>query len=275
MFCFSRVVAEIKNAYLGTVSDEDLINLLLSYFIESGEVKSKDGEPYYVDKRTASKIMRQKISLHHKIQESIGKKSFSIGNLKNEFSTRILPRLSANNTELLVEKLYKEFKKPTFSISDTLMSDFSKAFENKDYALFLALALKYSITLSNRAEMSSDEENEITKQNIKNHPLPIVTPPEVPAAFEQPYLAAIDEAIKDRNAKNKNSKNSKELDERRKKRYRQDFFMAETIRRTCRDIYDIETGDDPFSELEGEVFDGIIDTYEKDYQDGLARLVSS
>lgn len=55
------------------------------------------------------------------------------------------------------------------------------------------------------------------------------------------------------------------------KRQRKDYYQAETIRRFVRDIL---TDFKEFDTLKEEVYDGIIDIHEKDYDDGYERLVA-
>lgn len=53
------------------------------------------------------------------------------------------------------------------------------------------------------------------------------------------------------------------------KRQRKDYYFAETIRRFVRDTF---TDSKQFDVLKDEVFDGIIDTHEKEYDNGFKRL---
>ena len=59
-FCFSTYVSELKAMYYETISDEDLVNLLIKHFVDLVDLKTKDGEIYYLEKKQVSRLITRK-----------------------------------------------------------------------------------------------------------------------------------------------------------------------------------------------------------------------
>lgn len=52
---------------------------------------------------------------------------------------------------------------------------------------------------------------------------------------------------------------------------RRDYYAAESVHRGTRDVFD-ENEEDQFEVFEEEVYEGVVDTYEDEYDSGMARL---
>ena len=275
MFNFAYLAQEIKNAYYEFVSDEALINALLEYFIYSGHIKSQDGNPYQVDKRTASNIIKSKVNLIKPIKEFISKRDFSESEFIKDFDSRVYKSLDLNKVEILINKLNKELLPNEDIVSPTLKAQLTKSFKSQNYSEYLALVFKLSITLNNKIKKEISEDCSITKiDNIKNTLLSQGEIPNKPTKEEIPYINAIKKALNDKYQKTNQQKNA-EHDRIMINRHRSSFFMADLVKRKCREIYDLDTEESPFEELEQEIYDGIIETYDKEYQNGYDRLVAS
>lgn len=98
---------------------------------------------------------------------------------------------------------------------------------------------------------------------------------EVPSGLDEDELKYITALLKVYSEAEKHSiLNIEELKKYKKwsehlDRQRKDYYSTETIRRGVRDLF---TGNGEFVVFEDEIFDGIIDTYEDDYESGIKRL---
>ncbi len=100
----------------------------------------------------------------------------------------------------------------------------------------------------------------------------LIAPPEVIEYNEMTYISALLDVYSEE--LNTSIKNVEELKAHSKcyekfVRHRKDYYSAETIRRFVRDTF---TTSDEFNCLEKEIYDGIIDVYEDDYESGTKRL---
>ena len=115
---------------------------------------------------------------------------------------------------------------------------------------------------------------ESQRKKAMENPIPIPHVPEELDSTELPYISAIIEAISDKEHDKytyERAMSNKEYSGR-VKRYREDFFKAEALRRNCRDVF--PKNKTPFDAFEGEIYEGIIDEWERDHKDGLDCLAS-
>lgn len=99
-----------------------------------------------------------------------------------------------------------------------------------------------------------------------------IPPPERIECNEMIYISALLDAYSEQlRIPIKNIEDLKSYSECYKSfvRHRKDYYSAETIRRFVRDTF---TTSDEFSCLEEEIYNGIIDIYEDDYESGIKRL---
>ena len=104
-----------------------------------------------------------------------------------------------------------------------------------------------------------------------SRPSPVL-PPQIPEVDEQTYIIELLKVYSEETGQLITSINDLEVFDKWHKhldRQRKDYFSAEAIRRTLRDIF---TDDDEFLVFEEEVLSGIIDVYESGYQSGYERL---
>lgn len=105
-----------------------------------------------------------------------------------------------------------------------------------------------------------------------NLPSPL-TPPDTIDTVEMPYISALLEAYSDElrikiNGIEMLKKHNCYFEHL--KRQRKDYYSIETIRRFVRDIF---TNSKQFDILKDEIYDGVIDVYEQQYENGYKRLV--
>ena len=140
-------------------------------------------------------------------------------------------------------------------------------------------AIKRPISFDNSFELTaaSKIESAITEASIdesKKHPLPQMPAPETVGETERRYVSALLDVYRE-----KSDEPDLALEElpshpelnKHLKRQRDDFFYAETLRRGTRDFYS-EDGEEYFSIFLEEIYSGVIDTFEQDYNTGFARL---
>lgn len=102
----------------------------------------------------------------------------------------------------------------------------------------------------------------------------LISPTEVIESDEMPYISALLEAYSDELGIQINTiENLKAYSTyfNNLNRQRKDYYSAETIRRFVRDTL---TDSQQFNILKEEVFNGIIDTHEQDYDSGYKRLIA-
>lgn len=108
----------------------------------------------------------------------------------------------------------------------------------------------------------------------KKHPLPKVPAPENVGETERRYVNALLDVYREKTGEPDltfdNLPSYPDLNNHLK-RQRDDYYDAEMLRRGTRDFYS-EDGEEYFSIFLEEIYSGVIDTFEQDYNTGYARL---
>jgi hypothetical protein len=143
-------------------------------------------------------------------------------------------------------------------------------------AFLLALAGDNRVVDITYAQLPVDEDIRAFKDLIKNkYPRPQMLPvPSTPESHEMKYVSELYRAYHEKTG-NVYVRPEDLKDEPRLKRdfdrQRESYYKAETIRRELRDTLQIcEEAD--FETVKDEVFDGVIDTCDRDYPDGYGRM---
>ena len=275
-FCFASYVLKISPCFLVSYSQEDVINILLRFYIVEANIIGKTGEALDIDKTTASRLINQLINLPRVIRKALKNPKTTDNFLIDYFKKKIIPELNPNKIESLsgdIGKMIKESNEINLENKEKL----SLYLEEKKYAEFLAISLKYTLCINNRKEsiLKSDEElNKKAKSEVKKTNPKIIVPEEIQAE-EQPYISAIIDAISEKEKQSLTIENLKDIKKYEDKltHHRTEYFSAEYVRRQSREIYD--ENDDPFDELQDELKDGIYYTINKEYENGYDRLNSS
>ena len=277
-FCFAVYILKVQSCCLRNISHEEIINLILWFYITEAKITGKTGEFIDIDKSTASKLVNRRINLPRVIRNGLRNKNTTDEKLISHFKEKIIPELNPNT----IDKVVKEIQTLLNGCSEIISENkdkLSQNVQNKEYAEFLAIAFKYTLTLPNKLPQNIKSDDEIEKEQApKKKTETSKNKATVPAAIqknEMPYLKAIADAISE---KEKSSLSIDELKKNKKygkriEHHRNEFFSADYVRRQAREIYD--ENEDAFGELQEEVKDGIYYTVERQYENGYERLNST
>ena len=268
---FSTYVGRLKKAWKEPIADMDLISLLYGLIAIPANLRDKTGEIISCAKTTASEIMNGKANAHRSIrghsQDEIVKSKI-VDDVKKQIVERLLPNL--------IDTLIQGLK------SDISHSDMPNQRKLELYALakketlaeFLSEAYLESLIPENKTDGIHDEEEPEDPDEYKRHPLEQISTPTDVTKQEQPYVYALLKAYGDAEKGTEITLELLDAYPNYKKhfqRQRDDYFAAEAVRRGTRDFYS-ENDPDQFQVLKDEIYDGIIDIYEDDWDNGLIRV---
>lgn len=272
-FVFSIYVEKLKKAWRGGISDMDLIELLYGIIAIPIQLKDKNDEIIGCSKSTASDIMNRKANVHRKIKAHSQDEAVKAG-IVNEFKTQVVKKLLSSMVAGLIEELKNEIKES--DILESRKKELLALAKADTLAEFLAETYLESLIPDNKI-VEAPEENESEAQEsheFKSHPLEPIETPKGITKQEQPYVYALLKAYSD--AENGAEITLELLDsyptyKKHLRRQRDDYFAAEAVRRGTRDFYS-ESDPDQFQVLKDEIYDGIIDIFEDDWDNGLIRV---
>ncbi len=272
-FVFSTYVEKLKNAWKGGISDMDLIELLYGIIAIPLQLKDKSGEIIGCSKTTASEIMNRKANAHRKIKAHSQDEIVKAGIVK-EFEDQVVKKLLSSMIPSLIQDLKAEI-----SNSDVLeprKTELISLARRESLAEFLAESYLESLIPNNKLDDAFEGEIECEQDpnEYKSHPLAKIDTPECVTKQEQPYVYALLKAYGD--AEKGIEFTIELLDsypnyKKHFQRQRDDYFAAEAVRRGTRDFYG-ENDPDQFQVLKDEIYDGIVDIFEEDWDNGLARV---
>lgn len=268
---FPEYVFALKRAVGDAISDEDIVNLILLSIIDPAGIKGKDGERYHIDKGSVSKILDGRTPIPSKIIEGITRQKVR-ESMPLYFEQELIPILGPDNLRGLNAELLQLIHKDSYLQSGE-KQELIEQIESGDLkclAFCLAKILQIIIALEASKKRSK---NEINK--LKRKPLPDVEIPAIPEQEEARYVNALFDVYSESTGKNIDSAEKLKTYSSSYKshfdRQRRDFYNAECLRRNSRDVYLAEEKN-PFDVFVDDTFDGVIDTWEKDYPSGMDRL---
>lgn len=272
-FCFSTYVSELKAMYYETISDEDLVNLLIKHFVDLVDLKTKDGEIYYLEKKQVSRLITRKRNVPSQIRSVLEKNIYNEKDFFAFFEKKIYNKLIPNKVEVKCNLLMTTLSSSS-ELSETIKSQLLELISNKNFSNFLAVALELAITsFPNKIQQLSDDELVIKSESVNLDKKANFTVPAEIQSEEQPYITAIIDAISEKEKQEMSIEtiNTNKKYKERLTRHRTEYFSADYVRRQSREIYD--ENEDPFDDLQEELKDGIIYTVEKtNYENGYERL---
>ena len=112
------------------------------------------------------------------------------------------------------------------------------------------------------------------KNKLKTTPLEAVTPPASIMKNEQTYVDALIAVYDELDDTKYTPSSLAPLRQEHFTRQRQDFYRAECVRIRARDIYSDEDMD-PFEVMVDELYEGVIDEWEKPHENGMACLTDT
>ena len=153
-FCLATIVTLVKEALYESISDEDMINLLIADMVLKLKLKSKTGDSYYMDKRLASKLMNNKMNVPIILRKSLSKEEASVDSIEKYFAKTLMPRLVPEKIDSLCRKMidsYMDYE----DISDITLSEVNNCFDKNRVARVLAYMFRLSLLVPNKIDNRS------------------------------------------------------------------------------------------------------------------------
>lgn len=268
-FCLASVLAMIQKSLLDAMSDEDLLNLLISDMVTSLDIRDKNDQVYYMDKRAVSKIMKRRKNVPLALRRVLPKKPTSVDALAHYFSQCLIPRIIPEGMEDLRTGLFNSIKNYE-NVPDMVLQEANQCAIKQNDARLIAIAFRYSLAVPNAItspKMPPDRQVSAVKQD-RRHPIRAV------GADGGDHLRCMAEVLRAYRSRTGGVEDGSIEDypqyHEHYRRQKESFFAAEAVRHASRDAFLDE--EDPFGDLLDESYDGVIDTWEMVYRDGLDRM---
>lgn len=243
------------------------------------QVYNAKDEPYLIDSKTAKNWCDGIRDIPKSIKNAIKNKEI-IEYVKTYFESKIVNEyLSPFKATAMYEKMVELVN--VSNLHSSAKQELIGYYDSKNYSLFLSVAFLYAISQDNKLrDISSEKEevenninllNEIIK-SVPPRPHPIEPPQEI-ATEELVYVEELFNVYSEKS----NEKCTCEEDLNKhiplKKNFitqRKNYYSAETVRRGLRDT--MVEGEDSFENLKDEIYDGVIDVREREYDLAYDRL---
>lgn len=265
-FCLAEVITLIKKSLYVQISDEDLLNLLIADIVTRLDLRYQD-EIYYLDKKAVSKIMTHHRNVPPILRKSLKETPASVDSLEEFFSKRLIPLMIPEKLDVVGRELLEGMTNYD-EASETVLEDLRTCINNKNLTRAIAIAFRYSLSVPNKHGEASPRKGETADKIDRRHPL---EPLDFGGDDNLPCLNAVLAAYRSKDGGEQNC--TIEDFPKRKNHYQRQkeaFFAAEAVRHAVRDSF--LDGENPFHDLLDEGYDGIIDTWERSYPDGLDRM---
>lgn len=271
-FVFAEYVRAIHAIWKGKPkSAPSIITKLYSVISQTLEIDGRDG--YYVScsASRASEIMNRKANPHEDIQrysqEPLVRQEivpFFEREIISEMYPSKLPELLSGMTEMVAGS----------DVFETRKTELLSLATDETLAKFLSECYLEVLLRDNKLDASADEKAPEEEQPSRYPKIVHLAPPNVPADNERRYIDALMGVYGEAEGVDDFTVDSLVTYSRHKKhfdRMRSDFYAAESVHRGMRDAFG-ENEEDQFEVFEDEVYEGVVDTYEDDYDSGMARL---
>lgn len=270
---FPDFVRVIKKAWNCRTSEEDIVNQMFCSVADPAGITSKEGEQYHIGKSSVSKILtKDDVFIPDEILEAVNR-DYVRAKMPDYFNRYIIPNLGKDKLEIikadLKELVYKEEHN-----SGHVSVSCEEIEEIDNFNSLSEILVKLFQQVMANESARKQERTRIKK--LKNRPLKKEKMPEHPTLDESKYVKALFEVYSEKTGQEIMEEESLESYgslENHFNRQRNDFYSAEYVRHICREIYSAED-EDPFDTLAQDIYDSIIDTYERDYPLGMDRLSS-
>ena len=275
---FSRVFS----IAMGTRYKTKLTKTLFKPIIEQEDVLNRFGEPVNIDSTTAKRWCDNSEDVPQNIKIAAGRDVIAecIGDY---FSTYVLGVITndAKQDEMILAMLELVSNS---SLDSTRVNELRALYDDCEYPDFLGKAFLYSLLENNHCDTPviqskpiEDDLQKFTDLIREKYQKPIsLQPPKRIDSDEMVYVKELFEVYQEYSGE-KITK-PKDLDANPKlrnhfDRQRKDYYKAETIHRALRDTVCLDEKD-YFEPLKDEMYDGVIDTRDQDYENGYSRLNS-
>jgi hypothetical protein len=244
--------------------------LLLNAVIYKAKGDGEEGLPD-ISAKMATELKNgngDKPEVHPKIKE-IAARDETRRLVGDFFAVNIIPNIINDALEIVVDSV-DAIVQSDKSLGNHKAKALREASKRNNPADFLARAFLLAITVgTNKVVVET-----AVKPTREGQQLDVMTPPEEVALIEMMYVTKCMEAY---GSAAHLTEFSEELlpdypnYRRHFSRQRKDFYIAESVRRNTRDVYE-ESEPDHFNALMKDVHSGIIEKYEEDYDDGYKRM---
>lgn len=284
---FSAYARAIKSA-IPKSTNKDVTNLLIGFIIDHENVLNKNGEPYNLSGNTIYQWWHQNEDIPSGIKTAAASPTISTGAI-DYFENDIIPKISPQKELDLYHEL-RDIIESDYEMSDDTRNDFLELHKNNNLTEFLVETFLYAIQKDNKKKTSHNtqkpkgneainlEENLANLQELfQRFKKPTMQmPPKSLDKKEMTYVSELLAAYVEDN--DKKSIDKEDIANHPKygknfQRHRKDYYAAESIRQSARDIL-LNIEKDEFGVLIEETYDGIIDVHEDDYTNGYHRLKS-
>lgn len=280
--CFATYTRNLKVALAESMSDEDLVRVLLSCILSKIPLRNKNGDPFDFSKTLASDYLRQERTIPKAIRDSADAVQDSA---EQYFTDRIIPLIKPILMADLVDA------QTSLLQNDSSIAKKAKAsllaVSNSAPAVYLSKLYLFALTRPNKKKKpqgaaASSPKFTMDDVDLVNQKLALMKaperliPPDNVADEELRYISELLAAYAD--ALGCDVLTQSDLSDLKLYRFqkdfskqRRDFYAAETIRRASRDslaTYGIEA----FQSLKDETYAGIEDTLDNYYENGFLRL---
>ena len=283
--CFGKYMTIIKTSLRDTTANEDVAELLFNAVVIPVDLKNKDNEPFFVTKEVASKLINCKQNIPTAIRKACVDTKVS-KSIHSYFEQTVLSKLMPGLEDDILSKFSITIREDN-NIADDMKATLLANAQKNTLAVFLANVFLYTLKIANKdsekkpvingqtaSETTSEQTSDFDTKKRFNA-LHLLSPPDEVAPQEIPYVAELMAAYGDAVGVVEFSRETLILYPQYSdnfSRQRKDFYAAESVRRGLRDVYD-ETEPDQFEVLKDETYDGVVDVWEQDYQNGYLRLV--
>ena len=267
----STVIKELKNAWAGRIAAPDLIELLYDGVAEPIGLLNKNKDTFNVTKTDASRIVnRKKYGNALKAIREGASMPIVKENIESYFKDSILPHIHTEKIGDLIFHLSRVIEGDPY-ISNSKKKELLDMADETHAAKFLGYTYLYSLSRDNEQKevrFKSDQD----KEAFMNKPLEKIPVPESLGTVERKYadaLLAIYGQLEDREDFDEGVLESYPRYKEHFDDQREYYFAAEAVRRGTRDVYITE---DQFEELKDETYEGVKETWEEEYDNGMIRL---
>jgi len=155
MFSFSAIINTLKYSMIETISDEELINLLIEDIVKTLSLTNQAGDLLYIDKSAASKIMNNKINVPQKIRGALDKEVTSIEGLGAHIKKVVMPVMIPEKIEGVCKSLSDSIMQSK-DVPSLIADEIGKCRDNGDCARLIAIAVRFSFMVPNKFAKIND-----------------------------------------------------------------------------------------------------------------------
>ncbi len=260
---FSFFLKKIQSIYKKRPNQQETIDSLFDEIL----LYSDNSSAYCISKQRANGMFNDK----EPVPQAIVSASYNaeyVDNIYNYFTKMINEDFDSAKFELFINNLKEEIS--TYNnIPETIRNTINAAYETKNYAVIIAEIFLYTLRFDSENRDTNYQKN-IKYQSSKKKSISRV-PPKEDMDLKLPYIQALYEVYSEKENKNVTCIEDAPQYTAHYNRQLLAYFDAECVFHKTRDTYKNE---EPFNELKAEMYDGIIETYENEYDSGYIRLQS-